>query len=92
MKEILRLYGDKQGVEERIRELKPYLSDFYVLSRNLDTSVVFDDIDKDDFMDICDEFEDRIYNDEDVSMEKTLVTFLAANVLNMATAQSCTGG
>lgn len=92
MKEILRLYGDKQGVEERIRELKPYLSDFYVLSRNLDTSVVFDDIDKDDFMDICDEFEDRIYNDEDVSMEKTLVTFLAANDLKMATAESCTGG
>lgn len=92
MKQILRLYGDKGGLEETIRELKPEINPFFILSKALDTTVVFDDIEEDDFLDICDALDERVYNDKDVSLEETLVTFLASNELKFATAESCTGG
>lgn len=92
MKEIIRLYGDKRGLAELIRELKPDIAPFYVFSKCLDTSVIFDEITKSDFLDVCDALDDRFYNDKDVSLEETLITFLAANGLRIATAESCTGG
>lgn len=92
MKEILRLYGDKIGLTELIKDLKPDIAPFYIFSKCLDTSVIFDDVNKADFLDICDALEDRIYNDKDVSMEETLINFLRANDLKIATAESCTGG
>lgn len=92
MKEIIRLYGDKEGLEEKIREIKPEVDSFLTFSKCLDTSVLFEDISQDDFLDICDALDDRIYNDKDVSLEETLVNFLSANDLKIATAESCTGG
>jgi len=91
MKQILRLYGDKGGLEERIREIAPDAS-LTVLSKACDTVVLFDDLDEDAFLDVCDALDDRIYADADVSLEETLVDFLQSNGLKIATAESCTGG
>ena len=91
MKQILRLYGDKGGLEERIREILPD-AEFSVLSNACDTVVLFDDLDEDQFLDVCDALDDRIYADKDVSLEETLVDFLSSNELKIATAESCTGG
>ncbi|MBR1747638.1 MAG: nicotinamide-nucleotide amidohydrolase family protein [Clostridia bacterium] len=91
MKQILRLYGEKGGLEDRIREIVPG-ADFSILSRALDTVVLFNDLDEGEFLDVCDALDDRIYSDRDVSLEETVVTFLASNGLKLATAESCTGG
>lgn len=91
MKQILRLYGEKGGLEDRIREIVPD-ANFTILSKSLDTVVLFDDLSEDDFIDVCDALDDRIYSDSDVSLEETLVSFLSSNGLKIATAESCTGG
>lgn len=92
MREIIRLYGGKEGLEETVRALKPDVAPFYVFSKCLDTFIVFDDVTQSDFLDICDALDDRLYSDKDVTLEETLVNFLAANDLKIATAESCTGG
>ena len=92
MKAIIRLYGDKEGLAEQIREQIPDVPPFYIFSKCLDTSIIFDDIPQDMYLDVCDLLEGRIYSDKDVSLEETLVDFLASNELVMSTAESCTGG
>ena len=78
MKQILRLYGDKGGLEDRIREIVPDAV-FTTLSKACDTVVLFDDLDENAFLDVCDALDDRIYADQDVSLEETLVDFLRSN-------------
>lgn len=91
MKRIIHLYGDKKDIEARIRSIDPNL-EFYTVSLCLDNSVMFEDVDDDAFWDICEALGDCLYSDEDVSLEQTLIKFLATNKLKIATAESCTGG
>lgn len=92
MKEVLRYFGEGNNLEGRIREYNPQLKEYYVLSNCYDNAVYFEDIDKEDFYDICELLEDGIYSDKDMSLEQTLVNFLIANKVKIATAESCTGG
>lgn len=91
MKRIIHLYGDKAEIEERIRNINPDLK-FFTISLCLNNSVMFEDVEDGEFWDICETLGDCLYSDEDVSLEQTLIKFLASNKLKIATAESCTGG
>lgn len=92
MKEVLRYFGTASGLEQRIRQFNPDLKECYVLSNCYDNAIYFEDIEKDDFYDICELLEEGLYSDKDISLEQTLVNFLIANKIRIATAESCTGG
>lgn len=92
MKEVLRYFGDASGLEQKIREFNPDLKECFVLSNCYDNAIYFEDIDKEDFYDICELLEEGLYTDKDISLEQTLVNFLIANKITIATAESCTGG
>jgi len=92
MKRVLKFFGNGEELETRIRNIKPNANDFYVVSNCLDNAVFFENIDKNDFYDICDALEDGLYNDKDASLAETLAEYLKANSLTLSTAESCTGG
>lgn len=92
MKEVLRYFGEASNLEQRIRQFNPDLKEYYVLSNCYDNAIFFEDIEKDDFYDICELLEEGLYSDKDISLEQTLVNFLIANNIRIATAESCTGG
>lgn len=92
MKEVLRYFGEANGLEERIKRAKPSLGEFFVLSNCMDNAVYFEDISKEDFYDVCELLEEGLYSVKDISLEQTLVNFLINNGIRIATAESCTGG
>lgn len=88
---LFRCFGEKGDIEERLREIKP---DIRAIVKNdcLDNIVYLENIDESEYYDILEEMEDIVYNDCDVSLEETFVTFLQNNDLMAAVAESCTGG
>lgn len=92
MKAVIRLFGEKADLEWKIKEQKPHLHDFYIVGNCMDNAVFFEEISEDDYYDLLDELDDFVYNDKDVSLEESLVTFLKENKLKIAVAESCTGG
>ena len=70
----------------------PRLDGYRMFSKSMDTMIVFDDISEDDYDDALEILDEYIYNDEDISLAQTLVSFLKKNKLVIATAESCTGG
>ncbi|MFW5779842.1 MAG: CinA family protein [Bacillota bacterium] len=92
MREILKCYTNPEEVEARLKMLKPDLEDYTIFGENMDITIVFEDISQDDYDDISEMLDDIIYNDKDVSLARTLVSFLRKNNLIIAAAESCTGG
>lgn len=92
MKEVLRYFGEAKVLEEKIKNAKSGLKEFFVLSNCMDNAVYFEDISKQDFYDVCELLEEGLYSVKDISLEQTLVNFLIANGIRIATAESCTGG
>lgn len=92
MREILKCYGKKEDLETRLKLYKPELENYQFFGKHMDTTVIFDDIDEDDYDDVLEILDEFIYNDEDISLAQTLVGFLRKNDLIIATAESCTGG
>jgi|LFRM01.2.fsa_nt_gb nicotinamide-nucleotide amidase len=92
MREILRCYGESEELEALLKMGKPELDGYRMFSKSMDTMIVFDDISEDDYDDALEILDEYIYNDEDISLAQTLVSFLKKNKLVIATAESCTGG
>lgn len=92
MREILKCYGDKEEMESRLKMSLPQLENYYFYGKCFDTMIIFEDINNDDFDNVLELFDDCIYNDKDISLSETLVSFLKKNNLSIATAESCTGG
>lgn len=92
MREILKCYGDREELETRLKMYKPELEGYQFFGKYMDTMVIFDDISEDDYDDVLEIFDEFIYNDKDVSLAHTLVSFLKKNALTISTAESCTGG
>lgn len=88
---VFRCFGEKTEVERRIKEVKPEL-EAMVVNNCMDNAVYLENIEESDYYDILEEMDDIIYNDQDVSLEETFVTFLISNKLMVAVAESCTGG
>lgn len=92
MSEVLKCYGNTEEIESRLKMGKPELENYCVFGKCLDSMIVFENINENDFDDVLEMFDDCIYNDKDVSLSETLVSFLKKNQLIIATAESCTGG
>lgn len=92
MREVLKCYGQIEEIESRLKMSMPELENYCVLGKCMDSMVVFEDICEDDFDDVLELLDECIYNDKDVSLVETLVSFLKKNDLVIATAESCTGG
>lgn len=92
MREILKCFGEKDELESRIKMSKPELDDYCIYSKSMDTKIIFENIKEDDYDDVTELLDDCIYNDKDVTLAGTLVSFLKKNELVIATAESCTGG
>ncbi|HHU43270.1 MAG: CinA family protein [Bacillota bacterium] len=92
MREILKCYANSDEVEARLKMLKPDLENYSIYGENMDVTIVFEEISQDDYDDITEMLDDIIYNDRDVSLARTLVSFLRKNGLTIAVAESCTGG
>jgi nicotinamide-nucleotide amidase len=88
---VFRCFGEKSDVERRLKEVKPEL-EAMVVNNCMDNAVYLENIEESDYYDILEEMDDIIYNDQDVSLEETFVTFLISNKLMVAVAESCTGG
>lgn len=92
MREILKCYGDREELEARLKMYKPELEGYQFFGKYMDTMAIFDDISEDDYDDVSEIMDEFIYNDKDVSLAQTLVSFLKKNSLTLSTAESCTGG
>ncbi|NLL55890.1 MAG: CinA family protein [Clostridiales bacterium] len=88
---VFRCYGDKSAIERRLKEVKRGISAM-IVNNCMDNGVYLENIDDSDYYDILEELDDIIYNDTDVSLEETFVSFLNNNDLTVAVAESCTGG
>jgi nicotinamide-nucleotide amidase len=88
---VFRCFGEKSEIEYRLRDVKPDL-DSIVVNNCMDNAVYLENIEESDYYDILEEMDDIIYNDTDISLEETFVTFLISNNLTVAVAESCTGG
>lgn len=92
MAEKMLLYGRREEIENMLFSALPALPPFSLETDNLITSLSFEDISEKDLFDVYDLVEDILISDRGATLEETLVAFLAANNLKMATAESCTGG
>jgi len=92
MRRVIKLFGKKEDIENRIYEINPDLPPFTVYSDCLDAWVEFEDIDEQEFIDLLDELDDCVYCEDDLTLEEAFVKFLQSNEVKLATAESCTGG
>lgn len=92
MREILKCYGEREELETRLKMYKPELEGYQFFGKYLDTMAIFEDISEDDYDDVLEILDEFIYNDKDISLAQTLVSFLKKNELTISTAESCTGG
>ncbi len=92
MREVLKCYGDREVLETRLKLYKPELDAYQLFGKYMDTIIIFEDIGEDDYDDVLEILDEFIYNDEEVALAQTLVSFLRRNDLMIATAESCTGG
>lgn len=92
MRQVIKLFGSKEKLENLIYELNPDISPFYIYSDCLDTWVEFEDVDEAELMDLLDGLEEYVYSEEENTLEETFVRFLESNDVHIATAESCTGG
>ncbi|HKL74000.1 MAG TPA: nicotinamide-nucleotide amidohydrolase family protein [Clostridia bacterium] len=88
---LFRCFGEKNVIEEKIKDIKPSL-DVVIVNDCLDNVVYLENIQESEYYDILEDMDEIIYNDNDISLEETFVTFLQNNNLLVAVAESCTGG
>jgi len=91
MKYKFKYFGTKEELTEKLTLSGADLSNCSVRSYALDNEVELDVTER-EYFDVCDALGDALYSEENVSLSRVLVDFLAENNLVIATAESCTGG
>ncbi len=91
MQGLLKLFGDLEIIETELGDLIER-ENYTVESKNMLHTIKIKDISSEDLFDVCDIMEKYMFADTDISLEESLVNFLSANDIMMASAESCTGG
>lgn len=91
MRKIIQLCCEKNEIAKRLSLCFPRL-EYRIEGGDLDYAVIFDDIDEEDARAVDECFAEEIYGDGEMSLAETLVELLDMGGLNLATAESCTGG
>ena len=92
MNKVIKLYGEANDIEKRLKFGLGKEIDYELEEDNFDIRLSIFDASNEDIIKIEQLLDDEIYNTEDVTLQQTLVEFLSENNLTIATAESCTGG
>lgn len=92
MKRTIKLFCPDGDVNELLKLADLTAQPCKICVDCLDSLVVFDDLSEDDYIDLLEGLDDYVYAEDDTLPEENFVRFVSANELNVATAESCTGG
>jgi|AGTN01.1.fsa_nt_gi competence/damage-inducible protein CinA C-terminal domain len=91
MDKMIQVFLDKSEIVKRLAICTPSI-EYELEGGDMDYVLVFKDVDEDDAKTLDELFEDEAYGDGEMTLAETLVALLEDAGINIATAESCTGG
>lgn len=91
MRKVMQIFGDKDAIVQRAERVCPDAF-FRIEGSDLDYTLDFEEVTQAESEALYEEFADDCYGDGELSMAGTLVALLEDSGVNIATAESCTGG